>query len=444
MIKISRDDIRSDKIVDFPVEKRFIKLPIVPYLKMLGAYKEINKPQIALINAINNPKYRFVTAALSRRIGKTYMSNIIGQLVSLVPNSNILVISPNYNLSSISFELQRKFIRHFKIELERDNLKDKVIELANGSTIRMGSVSSVDSVVGRSYDLIVFDEAALDSGGKEAFNVQLRPTLDKVNAKTIFISTPRGKRNWFSEFYNRGWSDDFPEWASINADCYENPRITERDINEAKRSMSQAEFEQEYLASFTSFEGRVYNSFKVDRDVKAYIPGSVDNPIFIAGLDPGYRDKTAFIVLCVYYETIQYEEGDVTIVEDVANYWVVDEYLERGNTSDHAKSFRKFIDLYDIDDIFIDSAAAQVGADLASMYDISTNKSNKSKLPGISFIQNITERGGLKVSPHCVHTLDAIDQYRWNLKDNLKREDTLHDYSDLMDAMRYAMYTYTT
>ena len=73
----------------------------------------------------------------------------------------MLIISPNYTLSSISWDLQRGFIKRFGIEVERDNAKDRVIELSNGSTIRMASSNKVDSAVGRSYDLIIFDEAAL-------------------------------------------------------------------------------------------------------------------------------------------------------------------------------------------------------------------------------------------------------------------------------------------
>ena len=95
-------------------------------------------------------------------------------------------------------------IKHFDLEVVRDNAKDKVIEISNGSTIRMGSVNQVDSCVGRSYDLIIFDEAAL-ADGKDAFNVALRPTLDKDNSKAIFISTPRGRNNWFAEFFDRGF-----------------------------------------------------------------------------------------------------------------------------------------------------------------------------------------------------------------------------------------------
>ena len=161
MLVVSRSDVECDHIVEFDPTRRFIKLPIDNYLRLLNLYDTINRPQIALINSVNDPQYRFICAALARRLGKTYIANVIGQLVTLVPNCNVLIISPNYNLSAISFELQRRLIKHFDLEVTRDNLKDKIIELSNGSTIRMDSISTVDSTVGRSYDLIIFDEAAL-------------------------------------------------------------------------------------------------------------------------------------------------------------------------------------------------------------------------------------------------------------------------------------------
>ena len=88
-VQISRKDITSDELLDLQSETRFLKLPVAPYLDLLGITPLSS--QIAIINAINNPKYRFICAALSRRQGKTYIANIIGQLVSLVPNSNILI-----------------------------------------------------------------------------------------------------------------------------------------------------------------------------------------------------------------------------------------------------------------------------------------------------------------------------------------------------------------
>ena len=178
---VSRADIPMDTIVQYP--NSFMRVPIANYLKELEL--DPLPSQMAVVNGINNPKYRFGVAALSRRQGKTYIANIVGQVVALVPGSHVLIMAPNYNLSQISFDLQRALIKRFGIEVLKDNAKDKVIELVNGSTIRIGSVNQVDSCVGRSYDLIIFDEAAL-TDGMEAFNVALRPTLDKPTAKALF------------------------------------------------------------------------------------------------------------------------------------------------------------------------------------------------------------------------------------------------------------------
>lgn len=428
MLTISRPDVARDALTDFPQSERFIKLPIENYLKLLGVWDTMNDPQVALINAVNNPRYRFICAALARRLGKTYIANIIAQLVSLVPGCNILIISPNYNLSSISFELQRKFIRHFELEIERDNLKDKVIELANGSTIRMGSISTVDSCVGRSYNIILFDEAALSEAGEDAFNIQLRPTLDRPGSKAIFISTPRGMNNWFSKFFQRGFSPDFPEWCSISADYTENSRMSEADVAEARRSMSKAQFEQEYMASFTQFEGQIYN-FDARRDVCEYTSG--DHHERFAGIDVGYRDPTAFVVIAYV------PQGDY--------FHVVDEYLRAEATTDvHAARFKEIIARWDIDAIFIDSAAPQFASDLAYLYDIATINAKKDVLPGIAYVQSLVEQGRLKVAPHCVETLAALEQYKWDARENLVREKPVHDnYSHMADALRYALYTFT-
>lgn len=428
MLTISRSDVERDAITEFPQHSRFIKLPIENYLKLLGVWDTMNRPQIALINAINSPKYRFVCAALARRLGKTYIANIIAQLVSLVPGCNVLIISPNYNLSSISFELQRKFIRHFDLEIERDNLKDKVIELSNGSTIRMGSISTVDSCVGRSYNIILFDEAALSDAGEEAFNIQLRPTLDRPGSKAIFISTPRGQNNWFSKFFQRGFDEAFPEWCSLSADYTENERMTEADVAEARRSMSKAHFEQEYMASFTMFEGQIF-SFNREKDTVEYESADMDEAI--AGCDPGYRDPTAFVV-------IVYQPSTDT-------FHIVDEYLKSEATTDkHAIAFSELMLKWGVEVVFIDSAAAQFASDLAYTYDISTTKAKKDVLPGIAYVQTLVEQGRLKIAPHCHHSLAVMDQYRWDTKEGLTREKPLHDeYSHMADAIRYALYTYT-
>ena len=425
-IEISRRDILSDQIYDLSSETRFLKLPVPPYLELLGI--EPLPSQVAIINAINNPKYRFVCAAVSRRQGKTYIANIIGQLVSLVPGSNILIMSPNYSLSQISFDLQRNLIKHFDLEVTKDNAKDKVIEISNGSTVRMGSVNQVDSCVGRSYDLIIFDEAAL-ADGRDAFNVALRPTLDKPNSKAIFISTPRGRNNWFSEFYYRGYSDEFPEWASIRATYRDNPRMTQSDIDEAKKSMSDAEFRQEYEADFNTYEGQIWK-FNFEENVKDLSNFDTSKMDVFAGLDVGYKDPTA---LCV----IAYDWDSET-------FYLVDEYLNAERTTEqHAMEIQKLIDRWDIDYIYIDSAAQQTRFDFAQNYGISTINAKKSVLDGIGHVANIIDNDKLLVDQEAKQSLTCLDAYQWDPNPNLVREKPKHNMaSHMADAMRYALYSF--
>ena len=369
-------------------------------------------------------------AAVARRQGKTYISNIIGQLVCLVPNSHVLLMSPNYSLSQISFDLQRQLIKHFDLEMIRDNAKDKVIELSNGSTIRMGSINQVDSVVGRSYDLIIFDEAAL-TDGRDAFNVALRPTLDKDNSKAIFISTPRGRNNYFAEFYYRGFTDEFPEWCSIKATWHENPRVSESDIIEAQKGMSQAEFNQEYMADFNVFEGQVwsFNHEECIADLSNFDTSRMD---VFAGLDVGYKDPTAFCVMAYDW--------------DEEKFYLVDEYLDSERTTEqHAIEIQKLIDKWEIDYIYIDSAAAQTRFDFAQNYDISTINAKKSVLDGIGHVAGIVDNKKLIVDQKCRESLMSLDQYQWDPNPNLLKEKPKHNQaSHMADAMRYALYTFET
>lgn len=422
---VSRADIPTDTIVQYP--NAFMKVPIAKYLEALEL--DPLPSQIAVVNGINNPKYRFGCAALSRRQGKTYIANIVGQVVALVPGSHVLIMAPNYNLSQISFDLQRNLIKRFGLEVIKDNAKDRVIELVNGSTIRLGSVNQVDSCVGRSYDLIIFDEAALTSEGKEAFNVSLRPTLDKPNAKALFISTPRGKSNWFSEFFDRGFSPDFPQWFSVKATWQDNPRMTPEDVLEARKTMSEAEFRQEYEADFSTFEGKIWD---LKEECITEVPSTLNfkKCDIIAGLDLGYKDPTA---MCVVAYSWEHE-----------TFFVLDEYLDNEKTTaGHAEEIKKLMSKWNIDYIYIDSANQQQRFDFAQEYDIPTTNAKKSVLDGIGYVASLCDNNRIIVPPNLREVLYAFDQYQWDNKENLTKEKPKHNQaSHMADALRYAIYSY--
>jgi phage terminase large subunit len=103
------------------------------------------------------------------------------------------------------------------------------------------------------------------------------------------------------------------------------------------------------------------------------------------------------------------------------------------------------IEKWDIDWIYIDSAAQQTRFDLAQNYDISTINAKKSVLDGIAHVATIVDNNKLLVNQRCEHTLACLDQYQWDSNPNLLREKPKHDkFSHMSDALRYALYSFET
>jgi hypothetical protein len=352
----------------------------------------------------------------------------------LEPNNNILIVAPNYSLASIGWNEMNKYVKQFGIGTTKKNEKDREMWLSNGTMIKLASADKADSAVGRSYDLIVFDEAALSDKGGKAFEVALRPTLDKPNSKAIFISTPRGS-NWFKTFFERGKSADpkLSDWVSIHGTWRDNPRASESDIEQARITNSDAFFRQEYEADFSVFEGRIYESFSVDkhmRDLSEFDFDDYRRYEGLMGVDQGYRDETASIA-------IKYDNED-----DI--FYIVSEYQKKEkSTRSHAKKFQQQIDDYDIDIVVCDSAAAQFRADLAIEYDISSMPAKKSVNDGIAYVAALLERDKIIVSNDCPITREMFINYRWDPKEGLLKDRPLHnEYSHMADALRYAIYSF--
>jgi len=431
-MKISRSDIQSDKIIVPTTSWLHFgeqKIDIDKFAAMLG-YEELIAPQIAMINAYLDPKYRFITACLSRRTGKTIAANLIAGIVGLFPNTNILIICPDYSLANISWDLQTKYFAKMGIKMSKSNVRDREMVTEHGSMIKLASAEKADSAVGRSYDLIIFDEAALHGKGKDVFDVALRPTLDKMNSKCIFISTPRGD-NYFKEFYDRGFSDDFPAWISLHSTWRDNPRAVASDIEEARKGMSEAKFSQEYEAKFTTFEGQAFASFSEDNVFDSFEDISEEDPFEnVLGVDVGFRDPTACVAISLFTK------------DDVTHAAVMSAWEEnRMSTNVIAEKIQATLDDYNTECIYIDSAAAQTKYDLAELYDITCINADKAVVNGVAFLEVLIRERRLLVHSSCTELILAIRNITWDSKS--EREKLVHNkYIHLIDALRYALYSH--
>lgn len=418
------------------MDDSYFKIPVDKLVQRLPdkyGFKELNPSQIAMVEGLAS--HRNWVHISARRTGKSSGASVLALAKLLEPNQQVIVVAPDFNLSSIIWDFTTELIEAFGIETKRFNLKDRVVKLVNDSTLRLLSANNRSSLVGRAANLLIVDEAALIPDD-EYFTRDLRPALSTFpDSRALFISTPRGKQNYLYDYYLRGQDNSFPEWGSGLYPWHVNPRLTEKDIEEARRAVPENLFRQEYYCEWATFEGQIYGLDETEH-LRDFVGDSAEYRIspddkrftFIAGLDMGYRDDTAFVV----------------VATDDINYFVVDEYIAReGTTSQHAEAIQELIDRWDIENIYIDSAAQQTKADLAYDYDIYCDNAVKSVNDGIAYIQTLVQNDKLFFDVnHSSHSFKSMTSYRWNSKTDKARP--LHDWSShCCDAIRYAIYTHS-
>lgn len=411
---------------------KFFKLSIPKILEKLpnrqrpGERIVFNQTQWGMYEGLE--EHRFWVHVSARRTGKSMGASILALAKLLEPNQQVIVVAPNFTLTTIIWDYVTDLIRGLNLEYDRFNQKDKVVKLINGSTFRLLSANNRDSLVGRAANFLIVDEAAVIDND-EYYTRDLRPALSTFpDSRALFISTPRGKNNYLYEYYQRGGNSEFEDWGSAVYSWRSNPLLSERDVLEAKSTMTKQLFEQEYECSWTIFENQI---FSIDED-KHLADLSEIQPRdsrfeFIAGLDMGYRDETAFVV----------------VATDGQYYYVVDEYVSKEATTDtHANHIREMVDHWGIDYIYIDSAAQQMKADLAQEYDIYCENANKFVNEGITYLQVLVEKSNIAFSLDVKRTFESMSSYKWNASSD--KQKPVHDrHSHCCDALRYAVYTHS-
>lgn len=413
-------------------DQPFFKLPVVKLAsKLCDPYNpaieiEFNESQRGMLDGLE--EHRFWVHISARRTGKSFAASVLALAKLLEPHQLVTVVAPNFTLSTIIWDFVTGFIRQLGVETEKWNAKDRVVKLCNGSVFRLLSANNRDALIGRGANLLIIDEAAIIQED-EYFTRDLRPALSTFpDSRALFISTPRGQHNYLYNYYLRGDDDRYPEWGSGLYTWRSNPKLSEVDIKEAENTSTKNEFLQEYYCEWATFAGQIY-SLEADKHLKNLqdIEPRDSRFDFIAGLDIGYRDATAFIV----------------IATDGKRFFIVDEYITKETTTDViAENIGEMIEHWGVDNTYIDSAAQQARADLAYGYDIYCDNAIKSVNDGINHVQVLIENDLLELDEdNAVATFQALSAYRWNTKTETQKP--VHDDSSHpADAVRYAIYTH--
>lgn len=218
----------------------------------INLYKP-HRAQVPIHDAIE--KYRFVIATCGRRFGKTHLcSNEIAKHSWSKARSKTLWVAPFRDQANLGFQIVKN---QFDKYIHKSIQSPMNITWKNGSMTEFRSTENHGGLKGRGVDFMVVDEASRVSA--EAWQESLRPMLSDTNGKAVIVSTPLG-RNWFYEIFLRGDNEDYPQYKSFKLPTSSNPFIHADEIEEARLSLPEDIFKQEYLAEFLDDGGQVFKS----------------------------------------------------------------------------------------------------------------------------------------------------------------------------------------
>ena len=199
---------------------------------------ELPKPHTNQLQILES-KARFIVVMCGRRFGKSELSQI-RIITSAIQGKRVAYITPTYKLAKTFFE------RLISVVPFPNNKSDLLIEFPNGGTIEFYTGERLDNLRGRKFHLVVIDEASYIPDLENGWLNSIRPTLTDYKGNAMFLSTPKGK-NYFYSLYLKGSGEQ--DWESFKYSTYDNPHISKDEVEDAKRQLPEAVFQQEYMAN---------------------------------------------------------------------------------------------------------------------------------------------------------------------------------------------------
>jgi hypothetical protein len=246
-------------------------------------------------------RHRFVVAILGRRWGKTFLGvNEMAELALKQPGSQQMWVAPSHDLATIARE---EFHRLFQPVIVDWRAAERRATVVGGSRIYWRSADNPDSLIGRGFDRVIVDEAARVSD--EAYKRAILPTLTDRGGSLLAITTPKGRRGWVYEMYQRAL-DGQKGYGYVKGPSTENPNPEiARYVEEMRLTMPHEIFAQEFLADPQDEAGAYFRG--VDRCIRGELREEARPGVtYHLGCDVAkYEDYT--VLTAINVETMELE-----------------------------------------------------------------------------------------------------------------------------------------
>ena len=245
---------------------------------------------------------RWAVLVCHRRAGKTVATicdTIRRAVMEKKPDGRYAYIAPYYaQAKNIAWDYLLKFAAPAIVKANQSELW---VELVNGAKIRLFGADNPDALRGLYLDGVVLDEYA--DMKPRLWGEIVRPLLTDRQGWATFIGTPKG-HNAFYEIYNEAQKN--PNWYVKTLRADQSGLLPESELLDAQATMSDNQYEQEFLCSFEAAIIGAYYGQEMRRITDLERITTVDyDPMFPCHTvwDLGYNDSTSIIWWqCVYGE----------------------------------------------------------------------------------------------------------------------------------------------
>lgn len=387
--------------------------------------KLYTKRQLDVLNYIWNHDWFICGLHGAKRAGKTVVNNdtFVTELSRVRKIADRLgVDEPIYILAgtsstSIQNNVLQELYNKYGFEPKYDKHGSFVFCGVKVVQVYTGSISGLKRARGFTAFGAYVNEASL---ANEVVFKEIISRCSGEGARVVWDSNPDNPNHWLNRDYigkNDGKIIDF----SFKLD--DNTFLSKRYIESIKAATPKGKFyDRDILGKWTVAEGAIY----ADYDTKIHVVDELpDMRRYFGGIDWGY----------IHY-------GSIVIVGEGVdnNYYLVDGVATQFKEIDWwVEQARKLTNIYGNIPFYADSARPEHVARFDNEgFDISN--ANKSVIAGIEFIAKLFKEQKLYVKRDFVpRFFDEIFQYRW--KENSARDEPLKEFDDVLDSVRYAVYS---
>jgi hypothetical protein len=375
---------------------------------------------------------RFTVVVAARRSGKTVaaINHLIARALSASDGrSRYAYVAPTYRQAKrIAWDYVKEFSR--VVPLIKFHEGELRADLPNGSRIQLYGIDNPDSIRGQYFDSVVLDEYGNFPVG--AFDKVIRPALADREGSCMFSGTPNGKANdFFAKWEHAGEGHD--NWARYQINWQDAATLKDSEVEAMKKTMTEEEFAQELLATFTTAVRGAYYADQMNKSETegriTTVPYDVKLPVHTFW-DLGMSDSTAIIFA-------QFAGQEIRVIDYIEENGKGLDYFIRV-LGEYQYIYGEHWGPFDLKVREMSSGMSRV--EIAQELGLHFNIVPKMPVQdGINAVRSIMNRVWIDRT-NCQELLSALYEYHreYDDKKGIFRQKAVHDHSSHgADAMRY-------